>query len=265
MPDRRDNERELESELQDLGSRVEHPPTPDLAGAVRSRIEAEEGARPARPRIRRPLSPALRGAAAAAMLVLLVSVPALSPEMRGAVTGWFEAGGGGSAESGAGGAPESGGAAPDVETERQAPGAGLGERVTLREASAGAEPPLLLPEGAPGEPEAVYEAGSGDEVTLVYRARRGLPELSDTGIGLIITETSGDLETAYLDGELRPEAGRARVRVDDDIGYWIPAGEGSLAGRAGGNVLLWERGGRALRMEADLPKQESVRLADSLR
>jgi hypothetical protein len=86
-------DRDLERELRDLGPRVEYPPVPDLARSVRGRLEAEDGTAgsPSRPR------PQLWWIAAAALIVL-AGIPALSLAMRDTVGGAA----GGVAESGGG-------------------------------------------------------------------------------------------------------------------------------------------------------------------
>jgi hypothetical protein len=219
---------------------------------------------------------------AATAFLLIVAVPTLSPAMRATVTGWFEAGqtaGGGQAAGGPREVPaaESEGdaaLAPSAGGPRPAGGElGFGNRISLREARtrvvAGE---LLLPETL-GKPDEVYAGKPPDEegVTLVYSARSGLPPLGDTGIGLILTEMPGHVESAYFpDGE-RPGAGLERVQVGGKPGYWVSSGRGvpSPIGRSEahlhGSVLLWERESVALRLEADIPKQEALRLAGSVR
>ncbi len=107
-------DRDLDRELRDLGPRVEYPPTPDLAGSVRERLESEAGG------VGSSIRPQLWWIAAAA-LVLLVAVPVVSLAVRG-TGGAFSAGGGA-----AGGVAESGGqeareAAPTRLTEDAAAG-----------------------------------------------------------------------------------------------------------------------------------------------
>lgn len=89
-------DRDLDRELRDLGPRVEYPPTPDLAGSVRSRLDAEAD-RPAQPSRSRPQLWWI----AAAALVLLVAVPVLSLAVRGMGGGGFSSGAGGAAGGGA--------------------------------------------------------------------------------------------------------------------------------------------------------------------
>ena len=295
-------DRDLERELRELGPSIEYPPTPDLARAVRRRLE--EDAEPA-PRRGWFELPVLRWAAVAAV-VLIAALPAFSPALRDTVGGWLAGGqGAGQAAGGAGeaapagqgeealsadgseevtlmedgaesraGVPRSGGG-PDM----PAPGGGAlsprenpgyGERIPLREARtrlAGRE--LLLP--GLGEPDEVYANGSSrNGVVLVYRAGPGLPALGDTGVGLVLTEVPGSVGSAYFRGETPDVAVVEEVGVGSGRGYWVPAGRrpSSLTDRGGdlsGNVLLWERGGLALRLAADRPQREVVRIAESVR
>jgi hypothetical protein len=298
MPDR---ERELERELRELGSRIEYPPTPDLARAVRRRLDGEGAARPTRSRRFWSSLPSLRWAVAATAFLLIVAVPALSPTMRATVAGWFDAGQTASseqaakeadevpeAESGGALAPSAGkdespaeSARPDSSGSSMAPSAGgprpsgeelgFGNRISLREARTG-EGGFFLPETL-GRPDEIYagEPPNEEGVTLVYRARAGLPPLGDAGIGLILTELPGDIESAYFPEGQRPEAGLQRVQVGGKPGYWVPAGRGvpSPIDRTGkrlhGSVLLWEQEGVALRLEADISEQEAIRIAGSVR
>jgi Domain of unknown function (DUF4367) len=275
MPDR-----ELERELRELGSHIEYPPTPDLARAVRRSLDEDGTARPTRSRRFWSSLPSLRWAVAATAFLLIVAVPTLSPAMRATVTGWFEAGqtaGSGQAAGGSREVPaaESGGdaaLAPSAGGPRPS-GEGFGERISLREARSGVVAgELLLPETL-GKPDEVYAGKPPDEegVTLVYGARSGLPPLGNTGIGLVLTEVPGGVESAYFPEGERPEAGLQRVQVGGKPGYWVPAGRGvpSPIGRSEarlhGSILLWEQEGVALRLEAEIPKQEAIRIAESVR
>ncbi len=268
MPDK-----ELERELRELGDRIEYPPTPDLSRAVRRRLDEEEARE--RPRSRRfwPTLPSLRWATVAAVLMLVVAVPVLSPSLRATVTGWFETGQAastGQEDKAAGRAQEK----PVGEALRPSSGEGIrtlgkdlgfGERITLRKAGA----PILLPRTPKlGKPNEVY-AGEGG-VALVYRARPGLPSLADSGIGLLLTQLSGSLESTYLAEESPDGTKLEEVRVADERGYWIPEGrrlrsQPGEAERLPGGALLWEREGRALLMRAELSKEEAIRIAESVR
>jgi hypothetical protein len=269
---------ELERELRELGSRIEYPPTPDLARAVRSRLDEEGTQRPARRRgFRLPMTSTRW--AVAAMFVLVLAVPVLSPTARHTIAGWFVAGQ--VASSGAGG--PSGGFADEAEPEASSVDAarplggslGFGERLALREARtrAGADGPIFLPrEPELGEPDAVYATGLAGEdgVVLVYRTRTGLPALGDTGVGLLLTELPGDVRSTYL-AEGMPDATRfEEVGVGGKQGYWLPDGrylrsQAGEAERLPGGALLWEREGRALLLRAELTEEEAIQLAGSVR
>ncbi len=134
MPDREHTpERDLEQELRELGARIEHPPTPDLASSVRSQIE-EEGVQPTR-RGRLYLPP--QWAAAAAMLLVVLAIPVFSSGARDTLSDLFTAGG----DMGAGGAAQSSGdnASPDQSAEGAAGSSGLSESAGGMSSSAGGD------------------------------------------------------------------------------------------------------------------------------
>ena len=265
MPDR---EHELERELRELGSLIDYPPTPDAARAARRVLDEQEGERPRR----FPLTlPTLRWAAVATAFVLVVAVPALSPTMRATVSDWFVAG-----------EPAVDGSSAERESEANAPVSEdsksgeadtspaltpqfSGERITLRDAQARTEGMLLLPRMPKvGKPDEIYTSPKGG-VVLVYK--EGLPPLGDTGISLVLTQVPGDLEPAYLAGETAVGSKLDSVMVDGHPGYWGPAERlpSEMDRRLLGNVLLWEQRGVALRLEANLPKEQAVRIAESVR
>jgi hypothetical protein len=268
MPDR---ERELERELRELGALIYYPPTPDAARTARSLLDEEGNDQPRRFRM---AFPAMRWAAVAAAFVLIVAVPTISPGLRATVSDWFVAE---DIQSAGGPAVDAG--SPERQSEADAPAAGVsksgtspalaprfsGERISLREAEARMDDALLLPRTPKlGKPEEIYTSPK-DGVVLVYRD--GLPPLEDTGISLILTETPGDIRPAYLRGKTTVGSELERVSVDGDPGYWSAAGHlpSAMDPHLPGNALLWEQGGVALRLEADVQKEQAVRIADSVR
>ena len=255
MPDR-----ELERELRELGALIDYPPTPDVAGATGRVLDEENG----RPRRFRMAFPRLRWAAVA--FVLIVAVPTLSPGLRATVGDWFAAEYFQSA-----GEPAVDAGSAERQSEAGAPASGVskseeslapqfsGERISLREARARMDGALLLPRTL-GKPDEVYAGGTSSKegVALVYRD--GLPPLGDTGISLVLTEVPGDIGPAYLRGETTVRSELERVSVDGDPGYWSATGN-----RLPGHVLLWEQGGVALRLEANVQKERAVHIAESVR
>jgi hypothetical protein len=154
---------------------------------------------------------------------------------------------------------------------------GLGDRVTLEEARRRVGFPVLVP-GALGPPDAVFvdeTVPPGGRVDLVYRARPGLPASPFTDAGLLITQFKGQPTGEFLKkvtamGVVEP------VTVGGEPGYWF-SGEPHFftyidaAGnfreeetRLAGNTLIWQRGDLTLRLEGDIPKDEAIRIAESM-
>jgi len=257
-------DRELERELRELGSLIDYPPTPNVARAARNVLD--EAANEQSRRLRRAF-PTMRWAAVAAAFVLVVAVPTLSPGLRATVSDWFVAEDFQSTGIDAG--------SPERQSEAGAPAAGVsksattpaqalqfsGERISVREAQARMDGTLILPRTPElGKPEEIYTVGTASKegVMLVYKY--GLPPLGDTGIHLVLTEVPGDLEPAYLTGRTTAGSKFDRVSVDGNPGYWRSAGN-----RLPGQTLLWEQGGVALRLEANVKKEQAIRIAESVR
>ena len=294
MPDR--EHEELEKELGEIGSRIEYPPTPDVARTVRRRLDAESMQR----RRRRLRSFATPKWAAAAALTLLLSLAALSPAMRSTISGSvLSSGASGGAGEAAGGAgvprddsyqyatetqpqpdreDSSGGAAAgslaaggssDGPEAPPGSGLGLGENLSRSEARARVGE-LLLPETPEltAEPEAIYPAGpsEGDGVVLVFEPEPGLAPLGGTDVGLLLVEVPGDLESVYPTARLSPE----EVDVGGQRGYWLPDGRSLRSQPADaeslpGGALMFEQRGIVLLMRADVTKEEAVRIAETIR
>jgi hypothetical protein len=159
MPDRepgrdRSQEHELKRELRELGASIEYPPTPDLSRAGRRSLEEEQARDTSRSRSLWATHPALRWTAAA-VFVLVVAIPTLSPGLRATVANWFVAGQAastGQEDRAVGGAGRAAKVSPPgrlaEEAARPTSGGstrplgddlGFGERISLREA----EGPIL--------------------------------------------------------------------------------------------------------------------------
>jgi len=268
MPDR-----ELERELRELGALIDYPPTPDVAYAARNLLDEEDS----RPQRFRMAFPTMRWAAVAAAFVLVVAVPALSPSLRTTVSDWFVAehfqSPGGPAVDAGSSERQSEAGAPPAGVSRSGTSPALaprfsGERISLREARARMDGALLLPRMPKlGKPDEVYAARiyRKKDIMLVYRG--GLPPLGDTGISLVLIEIPGDVEPAYLRGKTTVGSELERVSVGGGSGYWRSGGRlpSAMDPRLPGPVLLWEQGGVALRLEADVQKEQAIRIAESVR
>jgi hypothetical protein len=249
----------LESRLAELARKVEYPPTPtpELAAAVRRRLEGASGdargaARPRLPRSRRALALAialaLLGAAGAAAAV---------PGVRDAIGDLLGLRG------------------ATVERVRRTPparapaGGDLGPRVTFAEARRAAGFEIVLAHdarlGAPGAIHLARTAGGGARVTLVYRGGDvTLTELrGSTGPELVrkLTPPSTPVRRVLVGAQPGLYVGGPHVVLFRDASGQIVEDRAQTAGRA----LLWQRGPLLLRLEADVGSVRALQIARSVR
>ena len=233
---------DLHEALTRLAADASWPPTPDLAASVRTAIETSPAPAPARSR--RPLL--------AALLALLVGGGVLAAP--GVGSGLLERLGLRSAT---------------VTKVQRLPATALGRKLDLgaRTSLAGARRAAgfaLLAPAALGAPREVYvDAGA---VTLVYRARSGAPILftqlqgsARPYVQKFVTADTRRVRIAGVPGLLLE--GEHAVFFDDRRSGRTRVQEARLAQ----NTLLWERDGLLLRLEADQPVGELVRIAGSVR
>lgn len=243
---------DLELELRQLGAEIAYPPVPDVAGAVRRRLEG----RPARRFAWRPNRRAL-ALAVAVLAVGLAGVMAV-PQARTSILEWLGI---------------RGVEIEQVEELPEIPAAGdlgLGERLPLDIVEQLTGRRVLLPqlEGF-GEPDEVYinRDQAGMPVSLIYGSGRQ--------IRLLVTQWTG--ARILIEKTVAPETTAEPVVVNGGRGVWI---EGALHGfmlrdefgnpipetvRLARNTLLWERGDVSLRLEGALSKEEALRIARSFR
>jgi hypothetical protein len=269
---------DIERALTDLAASLELPPTPDLAAAVSARLERAPA--PARhspaTRARRWLGGlgGWRRLAVAGLAVLLLAAAVLvaSPSTREAVARRLGLHGVG---------VELGGTPPSTAT--TTPGGrldlGLGRRVSLEEARRRVSYPVLVPGTGLGQPDAVFVSEvvpPGGRVDLVWRARPGLPASPFTDAGLLLTEFKGQPTPEFI--KKVAVAGQVEfLEVGGEPAYFF-SGEPHFftyldsAGnfreeqtRLAGNTLIWQRGDLTLRLEAQISKEEALRIAESMR
>ncbi|HEX6581420.1 MAG TPA: hypothetical protein VF195_11180 [Actinomycetota bacterium] len=233
---------------------IEWPATPALHAAVLARATSE---RP--PIVRLPLSRPRRIMLIAAATVLLLAGAAVAAKI----------------------VIDLGGVVVEVTPSR--PGilptpsiAPTGEPVTLEEAAVllGREVPVPAGLGRPDRvwaDEVVTEKGEVARVTLAWRARQGLPEISETRYGAVLMVFEGDANLASKD--LYEDTGVLRFESVDGVDYYWTAGihllelltsEGVAYVRVEGNVLLWRDGSDTMRLETSLPMTEALRVAGSV-
>jgi hypothetical protein len=247
----------LEAALRSTAAAIDVPPTPALATTMRSRLGA-----PTVP-ARRRLMPAL--AVAGACLVAFLAVLTFSPAAREAVADFFGIGG---IRIGFG---EPQGPPLDFELD-------LGERVSPSEAGMRVEFPIrTLHHQDLGAPDGYFYSTPppGGAVTTVYEASRDLPEVGDTGIGLLLTQFRGSPDQDYFKKLFHLEEPIEFVDVEGQSGVWIGNvhelqyfdRDGKLQvenARLSSPALIWESGGVTYRLESNLTKAEAIVFANSI-
>ncbi|HYZ97120.1 MAG TPA: hypothetical protein VE575_00120 [Acidimicrobiales bacterium] len=260
-----DTHDDLVGALRDLGERLELPAADPVAGAL-ARIGTPEAAfrsrewLPARPipRTKRVV------VAAAAVLVVALAATTAVPGSRRAVADWL--GIGRVSVTYTGEVPADAGRTFD-----------LGTPVSLAEAVERAEAsgiPTLEAPAAAGDPDRAFVGQPAGAVTLTWAASRDLPEVGDSGIGLLLAALPDT-----------PDAGAVRklgtsveeVQVGDERALWVagerhvvlvedPEGEiVRTSTRLAGNALVWEDGNITYRLESALDRDAAIELASSLR
>ena len=249
--------RDLERELRALD--VKWPETPDMAAAVRARLEPQ--APPRRPALTR------RRIAAALVALLLGGVAAVEPA-RSAVLELL--------------------GLKSVKIERREPTApvrppgadlGRGRPVTQADAERLARGYRPRPPAALGEPDAVFFSDgppARGNVSYTYRPRPGLPGSATTGVGLLVTEFPATVRP-FVEKTLGAGARLKTFRIDGDLAYFISGArhgvglmdpEGNEAfvedQRLAGNTLLVERGGLLIRIEGEISRTRATAIARSI-
>jgi hypothetical protein len=259
-------EQELEATLTDLGERLAYPRPTRLAAAVRARLNE--------PRPRRwwdaVLSPryAFAPAVATLLLILVVSLAAM-PGVRAAADEFLRLRGIDIFQANA--TPSAPAASPALPF----PGA----RVSLDEARRSA-PFLRAPTDARlGAPDQVFidQTQAGDRVTLVYVSRPGIPVSRDAGVSAVVVVFRGLVDESLFGKVTAPGTRVEEVTVSGGRGFWLEGAPHQFfyrdsAGnpwpetlRLAGNTLLWEQGGVTFRLEAQLSRDDALRIAASFR
>jgi hypothetical protein len=238
---------ELERALRSVGGNLDYPATPDLSGPVRRRLAA--GERPRQPFLR-------RRALVVAVAVLAVAVGAVMavPQARSTVLDWL--GIGGVTIRYVDELPAAGRATEDL---------GLGERVTLGEARRRAGFPILVPRTENlDRPPRVYYRPEARQVAFLYGSEdRPKLLITQAGVGGAIEK----LAAMGTDVE--------RVAIGDGkFGVWLSGDKHAMfypgvgeeePFRLVGNALVFDSGtGITVRIEAEISKEEAIRIARSM-
>jgi hypothetical protein len=264
MPERLDD-RDLERTLSDIGTRLDGPPR-DMWPAVRARI-AERRARPWWSRLGfdgRTLAPI-----AATLAVILVAAFLLTPDLAARAAEVL-------------GLP---GAQIFRISTTPTPMPTTGAYVSFpgQLAASAAEASRLVgfqvrEPAALGPADEIYVELAPVRVTLVYRTRQGLPVTALPGISALIVEFKGSLDAPILGKAIGPGTTLEAVPLSSgNAAYWL-AGQphqffyrdstGNIQPdtlRLAGNTLLWDAAGITYRLEAQVTRDEAVRIASSFR
>jgi hypothetical protein len=248
---------ELEATLRDIGTRLDYPAPTAMASAVRARLRT-----PRRSGWRLVFAPA---ALTAALLLLVVG--ALASDLPANALDFLRV-------RGIDIFP-----VPSVPATLPPPKIAFGgDRVTLAEARTRVRFPVQVPSEL-GAPDDVYveTVGTTDRLTLVYRQRPGIPLSPTAGVSAIVVELGGTIDAQLLGKGTGPDTPVESVNVGGARGYWIegaphlffyrdPSGNAVQETlRLAGNTLVWEQGSVTLRLEAQVTKDQALRIAATFR
>jgi len=247
----------LERALRDLAAAVDTGPVPDVAPAVLARLREQPRAARRRPWLR----------IAIATLVLAL-VAAAVPDVRSAVAGFIRDLPGVLFNTSEKHVP------PVPPVPRRLNGSlggplGLTGPITLQAARSEVPFPVLVPESL-GAPDEVYLRGDR-AVTMLWRARTGLPPLAGSQVGAMIDVI--DPATAAIFQKMLYGIGFQRLVVDGHEARWIAARHPLLVLDAHGDPVARREAARTLviytgqvtvRIESQLSRDAAIRLAGSL-
>ena len=254
---------ELERALRDLGPRYPYPPTPNLASRVRGRITVQ----PVAPSRRLDLwrDPRRLALVAAVLVVLLGAAAVANPATRDAIAHFFHVRG----------VIVNREASPLPSFSPVTP-LNLGRRTTIADAQSRVNVTVLVPAEL-GAPDAVYVVSDipGGEVALAYTPRPGIPLVTQTGLGVLITVFRGDLVPGFIGKSLGEGTTAQEVSVNGDPGWWIAGEPHTIVVHVNGqdrpetlrmaaNTLIWEHGGVTYRIESGLSKADAFGIAAGL-
>ena len=261
---------EIERQLRLLAASIAFPTTPDIATAISAELRAQPLMIQHR---RRWTSPVI--VAAAIVLLLLGGSLALFPSARHTVAGWFDLPGISIFVSDT--TPTPGPATPEPSLSAR-----FGPPISLAQASAAVDFPILLPNHpAVTGGNAVYVSPQGTQgqaaVLIAYPVSDTLPEAAQSGAGLLIVEFSSTADSVWAMKSVSPGTTIDVVQVNGQDALWIGGthfltlapGDSAVipqtqTPRESANVLAWNLNGVTYRLEADLPRDTMIEIAESM-
>jgi hypothetical protein len=256
---------ELERSLRRLGEAVAFPEAPDVSEAVQRRLAD------LRPERRRPRRRTLVLAFAAAALAIGAAMAV--PPARTAILEFFGL---------RGATVQRVETLPTVpsrpDSPDPAPGLLLGEPLPVQGGRPWVKSPNVLVPTALGKPDAAYAAEEdyGLRLTLVYGPGEGVPRSQYTGVGILVTEFDGAIDTQFLDKMVAGGTSVEQLTVGGNRALWLEGGPhfvvfrtaagdiGEDVGRLAGNTLLVEQEGLLVRIEGQIDRERAIEIAESL-
>lgn len=248
---------DLEQVLRDLGDQIEWPDATHISEVVGREIAMHRHPRRSRWQPRR--------LAVAALLVFAIALGGIAawPSARETV------------------ADRLGVPGIEISRESQRAPAGstlqLGEHVMLGDAQERAGFAISAPPQSLGTPDVyVLSPDWGTQVSFAFHPTATLPEVGDSGVGLLISELQGSTTDSFIRKFLDEGTTMEVVEVRGEVGYWIAGSPHAFVYtapddsfhqedmRLAGNVLLWTAGDVTYRIESMLPRDAVIQIAQQL-
>ena len=127
-----------------------------------------------------------------------------------------------------------------------------------------------------GQPAAVYiDDDKGGQVTALWATRVGLPATLEPGVGLLLSQFRGTVDDGFFEKPTRIGTTIERVQVAGRGGFWLSGDPHILFWESAdgfvddprrwvGDVLLWSNGEITYRLETASGRDEAIRLAETL-
>jgi hypothetical protein len=253
---------DLERSLLRLGEVLAFPEAPDVSQAVQRRLADT------RPERRRPGRRTL--VLAFALVALAIGAAMAVPPARSAILEFFGL---------RGATVQRVESLPTVSEPDPAPAQLLlGDPLPLRDDPPWVDSPNVLVPTTLGRPDAVYAADVpyGRRLTLVYGPGEGVPRSQYTGVGILVTQFDGAIDTRFLDKMVENATTVEQLTVDGNRALWLEGGPhfvvfrtadgeiGEDVGRLAGNTLLVENGTMLVRIEGEIDRERAIEIAESL-
>lgn len=271
MTRKRMSEQELDATLADLGERLAYPRPTRLADAVSARLREPRAGRwwDALRSPRYAFAPVFATLAVLALVVVL-AVPGARAAAGDFLHAWgidiFRV--------------------PSIATPAVSPSprSGLGALTTLADARLRADFPVRVPtDPRLGTPDEVYRdradaTGARQRISLVYAQRAGIPISHEPGVSVLVVEFRGAFAEDLIGGKgVGPDTKIESLSVNGGRGLWLEGAphlffyrdaSGIIQTetlRLAGNTLIWEQDGVTFRLEAQVSREDALRIAATFR